>query len=274
MPLSSAPPAHQRFLEKLATLTRADPRLLGIAVSGSLAEGTADAESDVDLQIVATDEDLASLLAHRDAFIRQFGTVLASFTGEHVGEPRLSIVLFAEELLHVDFKFVKLAAFSLERVEDPAILWERGGELSSAVRANPRAYPPVDGQWIEDRFWTWVHYIASKIKRGETLEALDSLGWLRSMALSPMARAAAGLPNRSSRFLERATPESAAALLRQHPSATEGAALKASLEESVALYRRFRGLYPRPLEKRVLAEEAVMKYVKALQPGDVPRQPC
>jgi hypothetical protein len=53
------------------------------------------------------------------------GNLLAAFTGEHVGEPRLLICLFADPLMHVDLKFISLGQLS-SRVEDPVILWERG----------------------------------------------------------------------------------------------------------------------------------------------------
>ena len=34
--------------------------------------------------------------------------LLAAFTGEHVGEPRLLICLYRSPLLHVDLKYVSL----------------------------------------------------------------------------------------------------------------------------------------------------------------------
>jgi hypothetical protein len=36
-----------------------------------------------------------------------------------------------------------------------------------------------DLQWLEDGSWVWVHYIATKIARGELLEAVDALGFVR-----------------------------------------------------------------------------------------------
>jgi len=69
------------------------------------------------------------------------------------------------------------------RVEDPAVLWERDGQLSAALRNGVARYPAPDLQWIEDRFWVWVHYGAAKVGRGELFEALDMLALLRSKGI-------------------------------------------------------------------------------------------
>ncbi len=163
--LKKAPAAHQKFLENLEAVTKRDPRLLGVAISGSIATGQADEQSDLDLQIVVEEKYFDEIMRERFAFTAQFGSIASQFTGEHVGEPRLVIVLFEEALLHVDFKFITLPAFADQRVEDPLVLWERESLLTEQVRANPREYPDPQVQWIEDRFWVWIHYAATKIKR-------------------------------------------------------------------------------------------------------------
>lgn len=262
--LKRAPAAHRAFLARLEAETVRDVRLVGIAVAGSLSSGTADNESDIDLQIVVEDGAYEKLLRERLSFIAQFGSVLSAFTGEHVGEPRLTIALFEEDLLHVDFKFVTLAMFAMERVEDPVVLWERSFLLSQAVRENPRTYPDVDVQWIEDRFWVWMHYIATKVRRGEKIEALDGFAWLRQMALSPMVCAAQGRPNRSSRFLEREAPGFAQKMASLHPRSPELTDLKDCLERCATVYRELRSACGGPPHPRTDAETAVMGYIAKL----------
>jgi hypothetical protein len=88
-----------------------------------------------------------------------------------VGEPRLLVCLYGPPLLHVDLKFMSIEEL-LDRIEDPAILWDRDRALRSAMSRSKAEYPPPRFQWIEDRFWVWVHYIAVKINRGELFEAI------------------------------------------------------------------------------------------------------
>lgn len=261
---SKAPEAHQSFLKQVKQKAEPDKRIIGIAVSGSLATGTSDTESDIDLQVVVDTVFYNQILKEREAFVSQFGNVLSAFTGEHVGEPRLTICLYEKDLLHVDFKFVTLDAFTDQRVEDPVVLFEKGTRLSDIVKDHPKFYPAVKAQWIEDRFWIWVHYIATKVKRGETIEALDSFSWLRGLALSPMVRAVKGQRNRSSRFLEKDAPEFKDKLLKTHPASGQSESLKKALQSSVELYVELRSLNKGPLNKRDQAEVRVKEYLEKI----------
>ncbi|MBI2206762.1 MAG: hypothetical protein HYU41_23240 [Candidatus Rokubacteria bacterium] len=54
-------------------------------------------------------------------------------------------------------------------------------------------------QWIEDRFWVRMHYIAAKIARGELFEAIDGLVFVRSRVLGPLILSEAGAWNRARR---------------------------------------------------------------------------
>ena len=83
--------------------------------------------------------------------------MLACFTGEHVGEPRLLITLYGPPPVHVDLKFASDRGLE-QRVEDGLVLWQRDGALDAALRRTAAAWPRPDRQWIEDRFWVWVHY--------------------------------------------------------------------------------------------------------------------
>jgi len=86
----------------------------------------------------------------------------------------------------VDLKFLRADEMA-ERVEDPEVLWEREGRMTAALSKGVARYPQPDLQWIEDRFWTWVHYATSKIGRGELFESEDCLAFLRGRVLGPLA---------------------------------------------------------------------------------------
>ena len=115
----------------------------------------------------------------------QYGKLLAGFTGEHVGEPRVLICLYDDPLLHVDLKFLTLEEL-VPRVETPAILLDKTGQIEEALRSSNATFPYPDYQWIEDRFWIWIHYALAKIGRGEYMEAIDFLAFLRATVLGPL----------------------------------------------------------------------------------------
>lgn len=207
------PPAHALLLTRIAERLRSDARLVGLAAGGSLTANEVDEFSDLDLVVAVEPDAFEEVLAEREAIAAGLGSLLVAFSGEHVGEPRLLICLYDEPLLHVDLKFVSLAD-AAERVEDPLVLWERDGRLSAVLASRAADYPPLDLQWIEDRFWVWVHYVTAKIGRGELFEAADGITFLRGRVLGPMALLEAGHDPNGVRKLERRAPERAAALAR------------------------------------------------------------
>ncbi|HVX42383.1 MAG TPA: nucleotidyltransferase domain-containing protein [Mycobacteriales bacterium] len=176
-----AGPVLDRLLGRLAE----DDRVVGVTAGGSAVTGTMDEYSDLDLVVVCRPGAGAAVRAGIADVAAAAGPLLASFTGEHVGEPRLTIALYGPPALHVDLKTIEVADLS-ERVEDGVILWERADDLRTAMAASPARWPDPDPQWIEDRFWVWVHYGATKIARGEFFECLDALSLLRSAALGPL----------------------------------------------------------------------------------------
>jgi predicted nucleotidyltransferase len=63
----------EKAVERFAALCRADSRIAAAFVGGSLATGTSDEYSDVDLYLIVADEVYASFFAERVAFMRQLG---------------------------------------------------------------------------------------------------------------------------------------------------------------------------------------------------------
>ena len=108
--------------------------------------------------------------------------------------------------MHVDLKFVADRDLD-QRVEDGLVLWQRDGALDTALRRAAAAWPQPDPQWIEDRFWVWVHYGAAKLGRGELFECLDTLAALRGMVLGPLIAQARGHRPAGVRRLERIAPD-------------------------------------------------------------------
>ncbi|MDZ8056309.1 MAG: nucleotidyltransferase domain-containing protein [Aulosira sp. ZfuVER01] len=262
------PEPQRGFLEQIISQLKRDDRLLGVAIGGSYLSGQMDEYSDLDLIIVVADAHYQQVLHERKLFANQLGSLLAAFTGEHVGEPRLLICLYENPLLHVDFKFLVLEDFKIDRIENPIVLWEQNNLLTLAIKENPRTYPPLDLQWIEDRFWVWVHYGATKLGRGELFEAIDFLSFIRGQVLAPLAKIQAGLLPRGVRNLETELPHLLADFRQTIPMKHDRLEIAKALQHSIYLYRQFREASNKPeLVVDSSAEMASMQYLQTVIDG-------
>lgn len=234
----SVPEPHRRFLISFIDVLRRDTRIVGIAAGGSFLTNTMDEFSDLDLLVATDASDHGSVMADARRIAGTLGPLLAAFTGEHVGEPRLLICLYdGTPPLHVDLKVIALPDLAY-RVEDPAVLWERDGRLAAALECGTARYPMPDPQWIEDRFWVWVHYAATKLARGELFEVLDTLSCLRSIVLGPLALVGSAGRPAGVRKLERLAPQHVGRLqatVATHDAVDCSRALRACVESYLFL---------------------------------------
>ena len=255
------PATHRAFLERAIPTFRIDERLVGLAAGGSFISRSLDEHSDIDLVVVSLPEVSGDVLREGPDLARRLGPLLATFPGDHVGEPRLLISLYGPPLLHVDLKFVSTEEL-VHRVEDPRILWDRRGTVRAAIARAEAVYPPPPLQWIEDRFWVWVHYAAVKIARGELFEAIDALAFVRARVLGPLVLSEAGAQPNGVRRAEQSAPARVGALsatLALHDRPSCWSALKATVELYTSLRKR---LAPRTLVRRADAESAVLDFLE------------
>jgi len=231
---------------------------VGVAAAGSFARAEVDRHSDLDLVIAVEPDTLDAVLHERQAIARSLGPLLASFVGEHVGEMRLLICLYGPPLLHVDLKFLALPDAG-HRVDENAVLFDRAGRLARVLGESAPAYPAPRPQWIEDRFWTWVHYLAAKLARGEVFEVLDGLGFLRARVFGPLLLAARGSQPNGVRRLEERAPECVerlGATVALHDPGDCARAVRAAIE----LYRELRAAAPPGLACGADAEAAAVAF--------------
>lgn len=173
--------------------------------------------------------------------IEKLGRVLSAFTGEHVGEPRLVICLYGPPLLHVDFKFVPINDIVV-RVEDPIILGERDHVITNGLRLDEAKFPLPSLQWIEDRFWVWVHYGATKIGRNEIFEAIEFISFMRQVVIGPLILMKNGKLPRGVRKIEFDAPEDIPQLLKTIPTYSVQSCI-AALQVIIKLYIDLRKLH-------------------------------
>jgi hypothetical protein len=254
----------KEFADKVVEIVKEDNNVIGLAAGGSFITNELDEYSDLDL-ILISKQKIAGNKEKMLDYARSFGDFISGFTGEHVGEPRVLICLYDNPLLHVDIKFLTLPEF-YERVENPVILFERDNQLTDVISSTKAEWPQLDYQWIEDRFWTWVHYACLKIGRGELLEAFDFLSFLRMTVLSPLMQVKnkklPGGLRRVETELNLSDMENLKITIAQYNRAS----IIKALDNTVSVYKSVRKkLYPETVQLQVIAEKRSLEYLKKIK---------
>lgn len=252
------------FANRAKKILEQDDNVIGLAVAGSWLTNEIDEFSDLDLilvtkQKVSNDKNLMLDYANR------LGDFLSGFTGEHVGEPRVLICLYNNPLLHVDIKFVTLDEFH-SRIETPTLLIDKNGQLEKVIKNSQAHFPYPDYQWIEDRFWTWIHYALLKIGRGEYLEAYDFFGFLRMVVFGPLLHIKNDNLPRGVRKVESELSSDDLNKLKQTIPKYNRQSLLDSLRNSVLLYRQLRAsLFDDRVQLQNDTEQKVMEYFEDIE---------
>jgi predicted nucleotidyltransferase len=251
----------QAFLDKAIAKLSTDERILGIAVAGSWITQTTDDYSDLDLVIVFDDVFYSQAIKERYAFAEKLGDILSVFPGDHLGESqKLLICLYDSPLLHVDLKFINLSDLE-KRIENPVVAWERNGALTQKISESTPQHPMPRLQWMEDRFWVWIHYAAAKLGRGELFEVIDFLSFLRSQVLGPLSSVKHNELPRGSRKLETLAPNDLEDLQKTVASYDRQSCVDA-IYASIKLYRKLRlQVAGSKLVKLEGAEKAAIQYL-------------
>ncbi|MFF2479924.1 nucleotidyltransferase domain-containing protein [Paenibacillus sp. NPDC058071] len=252
---------HEDFINHAKEILRQDNRLLGLLVGGSMITGIMDEYSDLDFIVVYEAEFKEEIMNQRIPIAEKLGNLLAAFTGEHVGEPRVIICLYGSPPLHVDIKFVTVQELE-QRAENPIILWERGSEISALMQGTSPQYPYPSLQWIEDRFWVWVHYGATKLGRGEWFELIDHITFMRNAVLGPLFHIKNGELPRGVRKLEVHEGEELEELKETIPGHSAERCYRA-LKMTIRLYKRFRQ-NSEGLEYKREAEQVSISYLESV----------
>jgi hypothetical protein len=254
----------KEFADKVVEIVKSDANVIGLAVAGSWITEEMDEFSDVDL-ILITKKKVSDDKQKMLTYARNFGDFISGFTGEHVGETRELICLYDNPLLHVDIKFLTLPEF-FDRIENPVVLFERDNQLTDVIKSTKAEWPPVDYQWIEDRMWTWVHYIASKAARGEYFECLDGLGFIRAKVLAPLLQIKSKTAVRGLRKVEKKLNLPDLEDLKITVAQYNKASIIKALENTVSVYRMLRRkLFTDKVELQVKAEKKSMEYLKKVK---------
>jgi hypothetical protein len=252
------------FANKCKNILETDDNVIGLTLGGSWITNQIDEYSDLDF-IVVTKDKISDNKDKMVAFANRLGELLSSFTGEHVGEHRLLICLYDKPLLHVDIKFLTIDEFHY-RVETPTILLDREGQLQSVIDKTTSVFPYPNYQWIEDRFWIWIHYALLKIGRGEYFEAFDFFSSLRTIIFGPLLHIKNGSLPRGVRKVETELASQDLDKLKQTIPDYNRHSLIDCLRNSVSLYRYLRtSLYDDTIKFQNETEKSVMLYFEKIE---------
>ncbi len=252
------------FAYKTKDILETDDSVTGLTVGGSWITNQIDEYSDLDF-IIVTKEKISDNIDKMIDYAKRLGNLLSCFTGEHVGEPRLLICLFDNPLLHVDIKFLTIEEFH-DRVETPTILLDKGNQLKSVIDNTTSIFPYPDYQWVEDRFWIWIHYALLKIGRGEYLETFDFLGSVRTIILGPLLHIKNGNLPRGVRKVETQLESNDFDKLKGTIPEYNKQSLLNCLRNSVSLYKYLRAsLYDDTIKLQIETEKSVMAYFDKIE---------
>jgi hypothetical protein len=216
--------------------------------------------SDLDLIIVVDPKQWNTVEKTRQQIAESIGPLIIAFTGEHIGLPQMLICLYGAIPLHVDLKFIIPEQLSA-RSENPVILWDRNGDLHSILASSKASPPAIDWQWIEDRFWVWIHYATSRVGRGELFAAIDFLSFIREKVLGPIALHASSAHPNGVRHIERDASKYAESMQSTLATYKQKDIIRA-IQSAISIYQFFRkDIAPRDLVLRSKAEKAADKYL-------------
>lgn len=167
-------------------------------VGGSIGARRADELSDVDLVVVyAAEEAREAAWQERQQVFALLGEVLFVADADHVG-PHLQVGAVAGPVL-VDLAY-RLRS-DLEPgwwYHDILVIRDDDGFMEGVQAASRRIERGrLDAEQLVNltrKFWRWALYTARDIARGEPLEVLADIDFIRRNALLPLAATAAGLP--------------------------------------------------------------------------------
>jgi predicted nucleotidyltransferase len=245
LPVLERFPKHRQLLERAVAYFQADQRVVAVALGGSIAVGNMDFYSDIDLDIVARDDDFDAVFAARDKAAVAVGQPLFRFIADHLPiGAHLYIVLY-DGPIKLDFNYLSATDVKPSwTLAGRVILKDTNGFLaavkSQSAELNTDQPPRERVLSLNQKFWTWCWYVFGKIKRGELWEALDGINSIRSLAILPMLDWVARKPEIGYRRLESKLDAKLAEKLAASVANLQPESLYAALQAEIALFKDLR----------------------------------
>ncbi len=174
-------PQHQALLRAIASYYENDPRILAVAVFGSLGRGNWDCYSDLDLDVVIADDVQIDINA-------ELGQLLASFAS--INEEAALIIPDVEDadivlksLMQISIRYHPLSTTSPDIVDSLQLLLGRidRAAIEAAGLANRRVDAPL-GQLL-DRCVRYALEVDTALQRGQVWDAIELLHLMRKLLM-------------------------------------------------------------------------------------------
>ncbi|TGM74776.1 aminoglycoside 6-adenylyltransferase [Leptospira bouyouniensis] len=253
----------EQIIERVIEVAKNHEDILGVCLAGSYINKETDIFSDLDFVIITKNNSQFSI-SEMTSFAKNSGDFLIGFTGEHVGENKLLICLFDNPVTHIDFKFTQLKDF-YSRIENPVIIYDKSDFLENIYKETVPLWPKPDLQWIENRFWVWIHYAATKLGRKEFFETIDFISFLRANVIGPLFHLKYNKDPRGVRKLEFFLDQNEISQLRKTIPNYSFESIKDSLMELIEIYRNLRSLvFTKNININFKVEEIAINYLEKI----------
>jgi predicted nucleotidyltransferase len=183
---------HQALLRSIVAYYESDPRILAVAIFGSLGRGTWDCYSDLDLDVVIAD----GVQIDVDAELRQLTASFASVSESVVlivpdGDDAGDIVL--KSLMEVSIRYHPLSTTSPNIVDSLRLLSGRidRAAIEAAGLANRRADDDPLSQLL-DRGVRYALEVDVALQRGQVWDAIELLHLMRKLLMELFSRTHGG----------------------------------------------------------------------------------
>jgi predicted nucleotidyltransferase len=251
-------PEHRRVLAAVFDFFR--PQAPGAWVSGSVASGGMDAESDLDVGILFANE-----ASREAAWARRWDWQIAPwfhrFDADHV-RPYFVIYLF-DPRVKTDIPLYTPGDLPAPAGGPYVLAWDDTGWLATwAARAVPGDEVPDWAPAVheEERFWAWLVYSVQHVRRGEYYSIASDFWYLRDIVEQWQARLE-GRPRFAIRRAERLGETRELAELFPRP---ERADLKRALLRLVDLHDRQRAQLELPWRTSEDGRRRIRRWVQEL----------
>lgn len=251
-------PEHGRVLNAVLDFFR--PRAVGAFVSGSVARGGMDEESDLDIGVVLPDA-TARDAVWAERWDWEIAPWFHRFDADHV-KPYFVIYLY-EPRIKAD-----ISLYTPDELPDAeggpyVVAWDDAGRLDDWARSAVPAQQDVD--WSpavheEERFWAWVVYCVQHVRRGEYYSIAADFESLRDIVEQWQARLA-GHPAFTVRRTESLFDTAELAQLFPTPDRAD---LKRALLKLIELHDHLRAQLDLPWRTTEPARERIRHWVTAL----------
>ncbi|MGL4589174.1 MAG: hypothetical protein ACRCUP_02960 [Mycoplasmatales bacterium] len=205
---------HELFLKNIIQKLMDNEQVQILAITGSGYELKFDQFADLDL-VIGYENTI-----NKQEVLALMGDLIGCFTGYHVGEPRLEICLFkvSGDLLQVDAKFVELTDFKNQR-DKIKLLFDKTKQVDQKIiNQKTCEVQTIDWNFVNQKFYKWIHFGIVKLARGEIHEAISCLNMIWSEIIANYYYIERGILPRGMRRIEQIQPELAVKLSEIMPS--------------------------------------------------------